>query len=296
MTLYTVLPENPSFHSPFTRMLRTNRAPDKDEIQKIVSLLHEPQQKLDVLVGQIAQLEETLSKLKAERDSLQNFIDEHRALLAPFRRLPVDVVREIFLQCLGPYPYRSTKHAPLLFTTICKYWRQIALETPRLWCSIHLYIPCIPIYPVAGGQHPGEVEEFCNLVKGRMAGAERWIKRSGSVPLTISLAFQTGSPPRHPDHLKALQSIIETFIPYSSRWKELHIWNASAGVLVPLGMLKPDEVPKLESLEIVQGVEINTLRSLLQAPSLRKLCVVPSARPPLSELPVRWNQITEIHI
>ncbi|KAF9265532.1 hypothetical protein L218DRAFT_898335, partial [Marasmius fiardii PR-910] len=170
--------ENLSFRSPFAHVLGTNHAPSTEhEIQSIQSFLLEPQRKLDVLNHQITQLEETLSKLKTERESLQKYVVQHRALLTPFRRLPDELISEIFVQCLDLYPVRSTKHAPLLLTTICKSWRRVALKTPHLWCSIHLSIPEVPKFP--GGP----------LVKDRMLGAERWLERSGSVPLSISLSF-----------------------------------------------------------------------------------------------------------
>ncbi|KAF9260660.1 hypothetical protein L218DRAFT_871799, partial [Marasmius fiardii PR-910] len=179
--------EKPPFHSQFAHFLGTNYTPDKDGMQAIACTLHEPQQKLGALHEQIAQLEETLFKLKAERDSLQKYINEHHALLTPFRRLPVDIIREIFVRCLNPYPTRSMKDAPLLLTTICKSWRQITLETPALWSSIHLFIPELPRHSVDRGSRL-VIDQYSDLVKERLAGAERWLKRSGAVPLRLSLS------------------------------------------------------------------------------------------------------------
>ncbi|KAF9265716.1 hypothetical protein L218DRAFT_859871, partial [Marasmius fiardii PR-910] len=125
--------ETPPFPSPFLHLLETNYAPEADVIKKIIEFLHKPEQKLCALNNQIARLEETLERLKSTRNSLQAHISSHRALLSPFRRLPEDVVREVFIRCSTSHPIRSTKHAPLLLTMISKSWRQIALTTPCLW-------------------------------------------------------------------------------------------------------------------------------------------------------------------
>ncbi|KAF9257577.1 hypothetical protein L218DRAFT_879103, partial [Marasmius fiardii PR-910] len=176
----------PPFRSPFMHILNTNYMPDKDDIQKITVLLREPKLKLDSLNRQILRLEGALTALRTERDSLQAHIDNHCTLLSPFRCFPEDLLREIFVRCLDPYPIRSTKHAPLLFTRICRYWREVALKTPRLWSSIHIFIPKPTSFD--WGSEIRSFEKYRGLVSERLSGAERWLKRSGSVSITFSLS------------------------------------------------------------------------------------------------------------
>ncbi|KAF8214956.1 hypothetical protein K438DRAFT_1435500, partial [Mycena galopus ATCC 62051] len=66
---------------------------------------------------------------------LQEPIDAHRALLSPIRRVPKDILLEIFFSCL------SSKHnapidpheAPFVLGHFCRHWRSIACSTPMLW-------------------------------------------------------------------------------------------------------------------------------------------------------------------
>src|SRR5688572_17952180 len=55
------------------------------------------------------------------------------------RRIPDDVLREIFLHCLDEkfnQRRRSTAKAPLLLCLVCKRWRSVANTTARLWTII----------------------------------------------------------------------------------------------------------------------------------------------------------------
>ena len=116
--------------TPFAHVLDTNYAPSSEEQATIKALILEPEQR-------IRQLEEEIADLR-------RFVGRHRTLLAPCRQLPADVWREIFVFYLPigelGLCVRSTSRAPLLLTAICRTWRAIALNTPRLWNAIHIHI------------------------------------------------------------------------------------------------------------------------------------------------------------
>ncbi|KAH8109302.1 hypothetical protein DFH11DRAFT_1485304, partial [Phellopilus nigrolimitatus] len=53
-------------------------------------------------------------------------------------RLPPEVVREIFLTCLPRDSHRlSSCEVPWNVSQTCRYWRDVALSTGRLWAFLH---------------------------------------------------------------------------------------------------------------------------------------------------------------
>ncbi|KIJ13172.1 hypothetical protein PAXINDRAFT_50824, partial [Paxillus involutus ATCC 200175] len=64
----------------------------------------------------------------------------HQGFISCIRRFPPEVLGEIFVQCLpgDTYIHPGPDTVPLLLTGICKGWRQVALSTPRLWCSLRI--------------------------------------------------------------------------------------------------------------------------------------------------------------
>jgi hypothetical protein len=118
--------------SRFSRRLSTNYIPSDEEIDLIRMELVSNTQEL-------ARIDERICELSAQRDQIQAYIDSHKALISHPRRLPVDILREIFIACLpaNRNAVISAWEAPLLLGRICSAWRTIALSTPRLWASLH---------------------------------------------------------------------------------------------------------------------------------------------------------------
>ncbi|THU75404.1 hypothetical protein K435DRAFT_617605, partial [Dendrothele bispora CBS 962.96] len=93
-------------------------------------LLRAPEQEL-------MQIDAEIAKLQSRRVILDTFVTAHRALLSPVRRIPNEILAEIFVTSL---PYSSFYHCPtsvdttpLKFMSVCKNWRRVALSTPELW-------------------------------------------------------------------------------------------------------------------------------------------------------------------
>ncbi|KAK1236445.1 hypothetical protein PQX77_000326 [Marasmius sp. AFHP31] len=292
--------QEPPFFSPFNHVLDTNHFPNAEETKLLHSVLQPPQRKAVELNAHIARLETTLEQLRTERDSLQSYIDSHRALLSPFRRFPEDVLREVFLRCLDPYPVRSTRHAPLLLTTICRYWRDIALRTPRLWSSVHVYIP-----------QCWNERQFEALVYARVAGLKRWLELSGSTSLYLSVTFPyqgigANSYETVQSMVKMNRVVVDMLLQFRSRWKDVRFNGVLPAFLAAATALWTEEMPRLECLRITclkstaygyhTMYEDKTIEGLIRAaPSLHTLDYsfesydVPS-------LPIPWGQMTEISL
>ncbi|KAF7291134.1 F-box domain-containing protein [Mycena indigotica] len=83
--------------STFASKLGTNYCPTDDEFSHIQKLIEEPLKSLHQLDARIFDLQKALNALLAERDTITSFIESHKSLLAPIRRLPVEVLQEIFV-------------------------------------------------------------------------------------------------------------------------------------------------------------------------------------------------------
>ncbi|KAK7040828.1 hypothetical protein VNI00_009424 [Paramarasmius palmivorus] len=218
------------------------------------------------------------------------------------RRLPQDVLSEIFLQCLpkNRLPLNSIAEAPLLLTRVCRSWRSIALSTPRLWRAIHLAPPGISRRPVD--------DRYRAKVNTLTEGLKVWLERARRVPLTISIAM----PPPAPGLGKSRAEMNEAYselmniIPrYSRQLKGLclrGLWYQ----LIPLTFhnLTADDIPLLESLHIggnyfFPGSDSTSypLSKLLRAPSLRSVSITDHslAADPFT-LPVSWHTLTELRM
>ncbi|TDL16983.1 hypothetical protein BD410DRAFT_587512 [Rickenella mellea] len=152
------------------------------------------------------------------------------------QRTPADVLQMIFLFCLPKpkypghvtFPRPSTCKAPVVYSHICRSWRDVALSTPRLWAC--LSIP----------------EEFSSSF---VVWIKELLRRSDSLPLyfqwTRSRKYRQNS--RERDTLD--QTLIKLLIAESSRWRAASIGSTSAILkqfLVPLKF----GVPMLEALKI----------------------------------------------
>jgi uncharacterized small protein (DUF1192 family) len=121
--------------SPFAPQLGTKYCPGDEEVLRIKALLVEPTLRLIQLDDEIAVLQEAIDKLVGERNKLGAYVDAHEALISPVRRLPLDILQQVFIACLPTHRncVMSASEAPVLLGRICSSWRAISLSIPQLW-------------------------------------------------------------------------------------------------------------------------------------------------------------------
>ncbi|KAJ7502626.1 hypothetical protein B0H11DRAFT_1989391 [Mycena galericulata] len=275
--------------SPLTPKLGTNYSPTDEEVAEIKSLLIEPSLRLKSLNDEIADLQRAIDKLEEQRDALGAYIEAHTALISPLRRMPPDIIQEIFMACLPTHRncVMSAKEAPVLLGRICSSWRTLSLSTPRLWSRLHMVEPTL-VHPDASKA----VEE--KLVQ-RLETTKTWLDRSGQCTLSISFGSSfSGFRPNTQD------SFMKVILPFASRWE--HITFAIPPLLLlTTSRLTEADLSNLKSLAIHQtDVEDTSLvrwdsLSLLRAPNLSRVSISSARLNPLT-LPLQWNQLTHLSI
>ncbi|KAJ7624569.1 hypothetical protein FB45DRAFT_923710 [Roridomyces roridus] len=278
--------------SPFSAKLGTNYCPTDEEIVVMRSLLSDPSLtlRLNALDDEIAVLQKRLDALNADRDDLVAYVESHNALLSPVRRLPLDIIQEIFVACL---PDRnclmSATEAPVLLGRICSSWRAISLSTPRLWSKLHIV-------------EPRDVTSSSGKEKWarRLDTSALWLARSGTCVVSISVASRANSYDASAENMHQLFSQI--LIPLAPRWRAVYL-NVLSGTIQLLSNLTEDDVPAHQQVSIIEpptpgspdSVSLASMR-IFHGPSVSWFSFMGPAVNLPTELPLRWNQLTVLHL
>ncbi|KAJ7239590.1 hypothetical protein B0H12DRAFT_1001579, partial [Mycena haematopus] len=89
---------------------------------------------------EIVQLHSRLKQLEAERARLSSFRTQSCAILSPLRRMPPEILGEIFSRTIPALPDR-TRYSPWFLTHISRRWREIAISTSSLWSRVVVRFP-----------------------------------------------------------------------------------------------------------------------------------------------------------
>ncbi|KAJ7466860.1 hypothetical protein FB451DRAFT_399999 [Mycena latifolia] len=276
--------------SPFTSKLGTNYCPQDEEIVEIQSLLTGPSLRLKELEDEIADLQKALSKRAEERTELSAYVDAHMALISPVRRLPLDVIQEIFVACLPTHRncVMSAVEAPVLLGRICSSWRSISLSTPRLWSRLHIVEPRCP--------YDSALPLFEGKLAQRLEVTKMWLGRSGNCPLSISLhctSFILDNLTSSTQH-----RLLQALLPFTSRWEHI-AFTAPSSVLETMSHLIEADVPILQSVSLNEILQHRdnlvgwVSLGLLGGPKVDSVHITGNSFSPL-ELPLRWAHLTEL--
>lgn len=199
-----------------------------------------------------------------------------RSLLSPIRRLPPEILTEIFQYCLPPDKFirPSPYEAPLLLTHVCSAWRNACLANPLLWRSLE----------ITNGTGTLDMNHRRNV----SALTHMWFSRAGTCPLSFSVE----------DDNIWVQRVMSTLGNLDHRFRHLKInIPQSAGL-----QFEPDRnYSALETFEIFtpQGLEdfqVATLSSslLMNAPKLREFIWNNGAHLPPSHIRMHWGNLTRL--
>ncbi|KAG1724372.1 hypothetical protein EDD22DRAFT_1020005 [Suillus occidentalis] len=141
--------------TPYSRAIvpNINHPTIEFDSRSISTIVTTRQHQLNAALHEIAGLEmamddiDTLHQQLVERtEKIIESIAFHKGLGSALWRLPPEILSLIFHHCLIPDGYLiiprppETYLAPMLLTRICRSWRDVAVNTPSLWCKLHVEI------------------------------------------------------------------------------------------------------------------------------------------------------------
>ncbi|KAK7024899.1 F-box domain-containing protein [Favolaschia claudopus] len=228
------------------------------------AFLAEKDAEIQELQAQISALERAISLLHAARKPAQERLNSYKY---PILTLPNEIIAEIFLQFLPPYPSAPPllgALSPTRLTHICRRWRDIACKTPELWRAIDMD-------PMNDDQLPMSLDRTIFLTG-------LWASRSGHCPLSIRLGA-------YHDPLSTLAPLI----PHRDRWEHLTLRIENTR---PLRAIQ-GAFPLLKSFDIRLGSPISDdVVVTLQNLPLLSTVVLDDFRTPHISLP--WSQLTSL--
>ncbi|KAJ7461003.1 hypothetical protein B0H11DRAFT_161216 [Mycena galericulata] len=300
--------------SPFQSVIAHEILPSAAETAAIRTFIRD-------IDAEIASREATVNRLLCELTQLRRSSEKHKATIAPIRRVPTEILAEIFLQhaeseahkeMKSTYYYDSCKihdvilkpyhmveprphRTPLIFGEICRKWRNVVLSLPHLWNSISLQ--CTN-----------------RKIERNIALCSMWLKRSGSLPLSIRFRREALSGREVTSNFIRwrCQDLIRILLPYANRLRFLDLDDLPLGSYDVLDELLPASVPKLEYLSIKHDRRYESVARMFAhgltawdrfrtAPKLTSLyfdnidaaqCVHTSRENPTFP----WSQLTHIHV
>lgn len=126
----------PAYSSLARRLIHSKEVPTGSEEHELRSIVAAAKETL-------ASLDAEIRDLHSQRDLVAQFIDTHRIIVHPIRRLPTELLRLIFITAIDQTPIQVPLVHDVLplaftFTWVCSRWRAIALTMPQLWSNIHI--------------------------------------------------------------------------------------------------------------------------------------------------------------
>lgn len=91
-----------------SNLLNSNCAPREEEIDQILNIFSESAHDLKLLNEQILRLQASLQLITARRDDIQAKLDAYRVVISPLRRCPTEILQQIFLWTIDPFPVLSS--------------------------------------------------------------------------------------------------------------------------------------------------------------------------------------------
>ncbi|KAJ7227461.1 hypothetical protein GGX14DRAFT_347403, partial [Mycena pura] len=120
--------------SPCPELLFNNFVPTDSQIQEIVDVIGGREEELSHIDTEMAQLQLMIDRLRSRRAELQNFVKSHRSVISAIRRLPSEILCEIFSHCVDLTCAAFDFTNPLSdIIRVCDRWRSVALGFPLLW-------------------------------------------------------------------------------------------------------------------------------------------------------------------
>ncbi|KAJ7185254.1 hypothetical protein C8R46DRAFT_375375 [Mycena filopes] len=236
-------------------LLTSNDPPLDSEIPRILDIISVGQDRIDSLDPQIHALQTRLALLVQERDETAKCVREHRAIVSPLRRVPPEVLCEIFALSVD-----EEEGPPWYLGHICRTWRGIALSYPRLWTHL--------------------------TIRENLPRIEEQLLRSGNALLDVYWFGEQNQ--RNP-------GLADLMAPNYCRWRALHIdcYRFAPDDAPGWLRLANGHLDQLTDLEITDSEDVVMPDFVSAAPNLRRVLLNGLDFAEGSPwVPIPWAQIT----
>jgi hypothetical protein len=166
--------------------------------------------------------------------------------------LPFEVLSTIFVLTLASDEQIVQRSSavwtnPLPLCAVSPLWRTLALATPKLWSRVFVYVP----------------DDKSKAMARSKARLGPWIKRSGSLPLTLFICYCSLPYWNWPS---IENSVVKVLKRYASRWETLYVqYPKEIGALRrgdPLALLRVDKWSSLQRMYDVRPHDTVTYAQL----------------------------------
>ena len=239
--------------------------PSNGEIKSSISKTETDIRRCD---EEIHRLQAQIIALENEKRLIERNTVGYKSLLAPIRRLPPELLEQVFLcVCDDNRIGNSTDVPAATLTQVCSSWKNLATSSHCLWSTITW------IHHDGWGP-PTSVD----------AALERLLEKSGSVPLDINVSIQVQD--------SVPLSTLRMLVRQSHRWLRLSLCLEYQLFDEVYPALRPIQgnLPLLEHLEFDAGFQAGKLIDVFRyAPRLRSVKLSSESSPDVIVLP--WGQL-----
>ncbi|KAJ7262479.1 hypothetical protein C8J57DRAFT_1719386 [Mycena rebaudengoi] len=166
-------------------------------------MLAETRAQIADMDSHILALEKSLSTAHRRRQNLHTRLNGYKY---PILSLPTEITSIIFGHFIPDYPTRPQLTGPVsptILGQICRKWRDIALDSPRLWKSMQWQLGTT-----------STSNALLHLL-------QTWLGRSGDLPLSICLEYGSTEYPHAEPSL--LPDFVRAILSHSKRWEYIRL-------------------------------------------------------------------------
>ncbi|KAL1674871.1 hypothetical protein EV122DRAFT_281605 [Schizophyllum commune] len=270
-----------SFQIPDVASLRTGSFPTTTEARLICDAIAETDDSMKEIDQELERLSGYWKHLDALRRSLEYSQDVRRALVAPIRRLPTEILSEIFKACCGDaIEIAHERCEPLVLGSVCKSWRDTIVDMPTLW---------------AGFTFPWGLDSHYKTHTSLVTRLRTFLKYLGDVPLRQCIGQRGWS-------LNAFTGVLfKVLLQHSHRWASLWVCPPPRSLMMAGDSLFSQlEDRSLSRLTFLQGSHRDLCKgnekNLFHIPSLRSLLISLETESDANIMPnLPWEQLECLH-
>ena len=228
---------------PFPHLLQSNIPPSDSESIDILNVI-------SAVEAHSLRLQE-LQELGADRmtkfqlDHAHQFVHAHKGVLSAIRRIPPELLQEIFIHITVPWTYSRWNTIPWSLSQVCRLWRTTALSVSSMWSRL----PTIYLHKKIPSSYAAQIREL--------------LLRSRDAPISFYLYAPFKELNSHP--------IIDALVLHSERWQTVAIDSTTPTIFAFKGIKGRLSSLRTLSLEVWRQTDPVVFDMFEDAPQLREV-------------------------